>query len=163
MIRSLAWLTVLWVALWGEVSPGNVLAGVAVAGVLEVAFPSGARVNHKIKVVPALGFGLFMLRAVVTSSMRVIVAVLRPTPERTEVHMVDVPLTSASLSVVSVTVNTISLTPGTLTIDHDKESNVITVHVIGRVDEDHFRGQMIEHERRVLTFLVPTLVKGERA
>jgi multicomponent Na+:H+ antiporter subunit E len=163
MIRSLACLTVLWVALWGDVSPGNVLAGLALAVALEVAFPSGARVNHKIKVLPAIAFGLFMLRAVVTSSLRVIVAILRPTPERAEVHIVDVPLTSTSPSVVSVTVNTISLTPGTLTIDHHADSNVITVHVLGRVDEDRFREQMLEHERHVLSFLVPTQPKGRGA
>ncbi|MGA0863189.1 MAG: Na+/H+ antiporter subunit E [Ilumatobacteraceae bacterium] len=163
MIRSLAWLTVLWVALWGDVSPGSVMAGIALAVALEVAFPSGAPVAHKVKVLPAVAFGFFMLRAVVTSSLRVMVAVLRPTPERAEVHLVDVPLTSTSPSVVSVTVNTISLTPGTLTIDHHLDSNVITVHVLGRVDEDRFREQMLEHERRVLSFLAPTTPNGGRA
>jgi multicomponent Na+:H+ antiporter subunit E len=163
VIRSLAWLTVLWVALWGELSPGNVLAGVALAGLLEAAFPSGSRRNHKIKVLPSIAFGIFMLRAVVTSSLRVIVAVLRPTPERTEVHLVDVSLASDSPSVVSVTVNTISLTPGTLIVDHQIDSNVITVHVLGHIDEDRFRESMLEHERRIARFLIPVPTKGEQA
>ena len=155
MIQSLVWLTVLWVALWGEPSPGNVAAGLAIAFVLELAFPTGARIRHRIKTIPAVSFGLHMLWSIVTSSVRVIVAVLRPTPARVAVNMIDVDLESSSPSVVAVTVNTISLTPGTLTIDHDDDGHVITVHVLGEVDEATFRRQVLEHERRVAAFLVP--------
>lgn len=155
MMQSLVWLTILWVALWGEPSPGNIAAGLAIAVVLEMVFPTGARLRHRIKPIPALSFGLYMMWGIVASSLRVIVAVLRPTPERVSVTMIDVPLVSTSQSVVSVTVNTISLTPGTLTIDHDNDSNVITVHVLGDVDEASFRAQMLDHERRVSAFLVP--------
>ena len=39
----LLWLAGLWVALWGEVSPGNIVGGLAVAiGVLAVARPVGS-------------------------------------------------------------------------------------------------------------------------
>lgn len=162
MIRSLIWLTALWVALWGEVSVGNVAAGLAIAAVVEVAFPSGARVVHTVKVVPALSFTLFVLWSVVTSSVRVMAAVLRPTPARTEVHMVDVALASSSPSIISITTNTISLTPGTLTIDHDPVTNVITVHVLGRIDEDEFRREVLAHEQRVVRFLVPKSARGEK-
>lgn len=155
MIQSLLWLTVLWVALWGEPSPGNIAAGLAIAFVLELAFPTGARTRHRIKTIPAISFGLYMLWSIVISSARVIVAVLRPTPSRVAVSMIDVDLESSSPSVVAVTVNTISLTPGTLTIDHDDDGHVITVHVLGEVDEGAFRRQVLEHERRVAAFLVP--------
>lgn len=155
MIQSLVWLTLLWVALWGEPSPGNIAAGLAIALILELAFPTGARTQHRIKTIPAISFGFYMLWGIVTSSVRVIAAVLRPTPTRVAVHMIDVPLVSSSPSVVAVTVNTISLTPGTLTIDHDDETNVITVHVLGEVDEARFREEMRQHERRVSAFLVP--------
>lgn len=164
MIQSLVWLTILWVALWGEPSPGNIVAGLAVALVLEVVFPTGARTRNRIRPIAAVSFGLYMMWGIVASSARVIVAVLRPTPERVSVSMIDVPLVSTSPSVVSVTVNTISLTPGTLTIDHDNDTNVITVHVLGDVDEAEFRAQMLDHERRVSAFLVPrTSTTGEGA
>ena len=154
-MTSLVWLTVLWVALWGEVSPGNIAAGLVLAVVLELTFPTGARIRNRIRIVHGVAFGLHMLWSIVVSSLRVIVAVLRPTPERVAVNMIDVRLNSTSPSVVSVTINTISLTPGTLTIDHDRDSNVITVHVLGAVDEEEFRAQMLDHERRVSAFLVP--------
>ena len=155
MITSLVWLTVLWVALWGEVSPGTIVAGLALALVLELAFPTGAQIRNRVRIVAGLRFGLLMLWSIVVSSLRVMVAVLRPTPERVAVNMVDIRLASTSPSVLSVTINTISLTPGTLTVDHDRDTNVITVHVLGEVDEAEFRAQMLDHERRVSAFLVP--------
>lgn len=165
MIQSLVWLTALWVALWGEPSPGNIAAGLAIAAVLEIAFPTGARTRHRIKPIPAISFGLHMFGSIVSSSVRVIVAVLRPTPARVAVSMIDVDLESSSPSVVAVTVNTISLTPGTLTIDHDDDGHVITVHVLGDVDEATFRQQVLDHERRVAAFLVPRVpsAKGDRS
>lgn len=154
----------MWVALWGEVSPGTVAAGLALAFALELAFPTGARIRNRVRIVPGLAFGIHMLWSIVVSSLRVVVAVLRPTPERVAVNMIDVRLTSTSPSVLSVTINTISLTPGTLTIDHDRDANMITVHVLGDVDEEEFRAQILDHERRVSAFLVAhtTHTGGER-
>lgn len=164
MTRSFAGLTLLWIALWGEVSSGTVAAGLALAFALELAFPTGARIRNRIRMAPGLAFGLHMLWSIVVSSLRVMAAVLRPTPERIAVKMIDVGLTSMSPSVVSITINTISLTPGTLTVDHDRDTNVITVHVLGDVDEEEFRAQMLDHERRVSAFLVArtTYNGGER-
>lgn len=161
MMSPALWLAALWVALWGDVSLGTVLAGIAIAFALEIGFPTGAAQRHHVRPVAAVAFGAHMLWSIVTASLRVIVAVLRPTPERTAVSIIDVPLVSMSATVAAVTVNTISLTPGTLTIDHDQDSRVITVHVLGTVDEDDFKKAMLAHEQRVARFLIP-IEKGPK-
>lgn len=148
-----------WVFLWGDVSVGNLAAGIVIAIAVELAFPRGAPVRHRIRPVAASVFGAHMTWNIVVASLRVMAAVLRPTEANRRVSMIDVALTSSSPSVRSVTVNTISLTPGTLTIDLDPESHVITVHVLGQVDEEEFRRMITAHEQRIEKWLVPVARK----
>lgn len=150
-----------WVFLWGDISLGNLAAGMVIAVAVELAFPSGAPVRHRIRPVAATGFVAHMAWSIVVASMRVMFAVLRPTEANRSVKMIDVPLTSSSPSVRSVTVNTISLTPGTLTVDLEPESHVITVHVLGEVDEEEFRRTVTAHEQRIEKWLVPVTRKGK--
>jgi len=111
-----AWLTLVWVLLWGEPSLGNVLAGLLLATLLVVCFPPGPDRDGGVHPLAVLRFGVWFAKALVVSTASVAMAVLRPRL-RLEEGIVAVPLRATSPIVVTFVANAISLTPGTLTVD----------------------------------------------
>lgn len=150
MIVRVAVLLTVWVALWGEVSVANVVTGLVTGAVMAVLFPSRPEQVHRLRPLGALRFAGFMVVNLITSSWRVVLAVLFPTPERVATAVLPVRLTSASRLVASIVANSITLTPGTLTVDHDPDTSTLRVHVLGRVDPDAFAAEILDLERRVL-------------
>jgi multicomponent Na+:H+ antiporter subunit E len=138
MIRRILALTLVWVALWGDPSPANFLWGAIIAVILSVVFPerrvSGARF-HPLAVARLTGYMFFSL---VTSTWSVVLAVVRPTPDRIEHGVLTVPLATRSTLVAAVVSNSITLTPGTMTLSCDPDTFVLSVHVLGRVDPPTF-------------------------
>ena len=115
----LLWLAGLWVALWGEVSPGNIVGGLAVAiGVLAVARPVGVTglEGTFFRPLAALHYLLYFLRELVKSSLVVAWEIITP---RSQINraIIAVPMHTTSAGVVTLLANSITLTPGTLTID----------------------------------------------
>ncbi|MDQ2678949.1 MAG: Na+/H+ antiporter subunit E [Actinomycetota bacterium] len=120
-----AWLTVVWVLLWGGLTVGNVLAGLLLATLLTTAFPLGPDRDTGVHPVALLRFGAHFAVALVQSTAAVARSVLRPL-SRLEEGIVAVPLHVRSPVVVSFVANAISLTPGTLTVDIRPRSYGIT-------------------------------------
>ena len=148
-------LAVLWVLLFGEVSVGNVVAGVVVGAVIVRTFPHRpSAVRHRIA-----PWGLVRLLArlvvdLVVSSTQVAVAVVRPSPARLRTAVVRVPLTSGSDLVHTIVADLITLTPGTLTLDVRHDPERCFVHALG-ADPDAIRASVQDLERRVLRAVVP--------
>lgn len=148
-------LAVLWVLLFGEVSVGNVVAGLVVGAALVVAFPHRTTaVRHRIS-----PWGLVRLLGrlavdLVRSSTQVAIAVLRPTPARLRTAVVRVPLTTRSDLVQTIVADCITLTPGTLTLDVRHDPERCFVHALG-ADPDEIRRSVQELERRVLRAVIP--------
>lgn len=115
-LLMMAWLTFVWVLLWGELTPGNVAAGLLFGIVLTTVFPLGPDRRTGVHPVALLRFGVHFAVALVQSTLSVALSVLRP-PSRLEEGIVGVPLHVRSPVVVSFVANAISLTPGTLTVD----------------------------------------------
>lgn len=124
----MAWLTVLWVLLWGQVTFANVLGGVAVAaGVVLFARLDSAslRPTHfrpwwALRYVATLGWQLFV------SNIRLAYEILTP-GDGTHTGIIAVPIRGGSDAVVNLVANSITLTPGTMTIDvkrHDVDNGV---------------------------------------
>ncbi len=111
-----AWLTFVWVMLWGDVSVGNVLAGLVLGTLLVVAFPPHGTRGSGVHPVAVIRFGAYFLWLLVVATATVVATVLRPRL-RLEQGIVAVPMRAASPVVVSFVANAISLTPGTLTVD----------------------------------------------
>ncbi len=143
-------LVVVWVLLWGEISVANIASGVLAAAVIGVAFPVHARGGHRLHPLAALRLGGYVLVNLVTSSIAVVLAVLRPTPERVHAEVVELELTSRSPLVAALVSNCITLTPGTMTVEADPATSVLRVHVLGRVDHEEFRDRVRALERRVV-------------
>jgi multicomponent Na+:H+ antiporter subunit E len=157
IVRAAVLLTI-WVALQGELTLGNVLGGAIVVAAIEVLFPPHRRTSHRAHPWGAARFAARLLADLVKSSWTVVVAVLRPTADRVHTEVVAVPLTTSSRLVASIVANSITLTPGTMTVDiaSGADGYVLSVHVLGRIDHDEFVASIAALERRVLAAAEPT-------
>jgi multicomponent Na+:H+ antiporter subunit E len=154
--RSVA-LMIVWLALWGEVTPGNVLTGVAMCALLWWLFPPNPA-QHRVSPIGLASFVVFVLWSLVTSSITVFLAVVLRTPERIATAVITVPLTSTSPLVATLVANAISVTPGTLTLDIRCAPGMpseLDVHVLGSTDPESFRSSILDLERRVLAAFRP--------
>ena len=146
--RSMA-LLLLWIALWGEVSVANVLSGVLVVAIVSWLFAHDRPRRYVMRPVPALRLLLHVLVSLVGSSVRVVFAVLFPTRERIATSVQSVALQQGSVLVGAVVANAITLTPGTMSLDLDESTLVLSVHVLGLVDPDEFRRDVLQLENLV--------------
>lgn len=152
----LLWLTALWVALWGDLSIGNVVGGLGVAaGVLAVARPTGVTGLERtyFRPVAAVHYGVYFLVQLVKSNLIVAWEILTP---RTHLNrtIIRVPMHSRSAGVVTLVANSITLTPGTLTVDVYEEQaedgsvrRDLFVHVLQLGDVPSVQRDMYELER----------------
>ncbi len=150
-----AWLLVVWVALWADVSVANVASGAVVAIVLLVAFPSrrepelaGPRPLATARLV-----GYFVWKLVEASA---VVAWEVVTPRnRIREGVVAVRLRNDIDGVTTIVANAISLVPGTLTLDVETNPTVLYVHVLHLRDEEAVRREVAELEALVLRAFGP--------
>lgn len=154
MILRLGALTLLWVALYGEASIGNVVGGLFVATLLVVLFPSSRTSVKRIRPVGAVALAWYVFVNLVVSTWTVAVAVLLPRPDRVEASVREVRVSTRSATAMTVMGNLITLTPGTMTVDVDPVEGILKVHVLGRIDDESFRESMLALERKVLDALV---------
>ncbi len=133
-LAVLAWTTLVWVALWGEASPANLLGGVAVGAVLQALFPvprspGGGRLR------PLAFAGLLVELAwrLVKANLVIARAAVSPAHRLCE-GVVAVPIVAASDTLVTFVANAISLTPGSLVLEaRSGDPTLLFVHVLGRV------------------------------
>lgn len=152
----LLWLASLWVALWGELSVGNVVGGLVVAaGVLAVARPTGVTGLERTYFRPlaAVHYGLYFLVQLVKSNLIVAWEIMTP---RTHLNraIIRVPMHSRSAGVVTLVANSITLTPGTLTVDVHEEPGEdgtvrrdLFIHVLQLGEVPAVRREMYKLER----------------
>lgn len=152
----LLWLAALWVALWGEVSWGNVVSGLAVAvGVLAVARPTGVTglERYYLRPIAAARYAGYFLVQLVKSNLIVAWEIVTP---GTRVHraIIRVPLHTTSAGVATLVANSITLTPGTVTIDVDEHIDAdgaatytLFVHVLLLDDVASVRRDVLQLER----------------
>ncbi|MUL42971.1 Na+/H+ antiporter subunit E [Streptomonospora sp. PA3] len=122
------WLTVMWAILWGDASPGTLLAGAAVAGGCYAA----ARLPHlpvrlRFRPVHALLLCAHIAVEMVGSSLRVAFHALWR-PGRMRGAIVSVPLRTDSDLLLAMVIGGLSLITGSLVIELNREEGVIYVH-----------------------------------
>lgn len=124
------WLAVVWVGLWGSVTPANVLGGLAVGASLVLLLPlTQVPRQGVVRPLALLRFLGFFAVDLVRANLRVVGQVLRP---RIQVRqaVVAVPVRGASDRLLTLLANAISLTPGTLTLEVDRPRSTLYVHVL---------------------------------
>lgn len=154
---AVLWLTLVWLAMWGEVSPLLVVGGVLVAVVVCVAFPlppidiaSGLRPVALARLVARF------LVDVVRASIQVSGVVLRRRPVRNAVVAVD--LESSSDFVMTLVAAMLSLIPGSVVVEARRSTHTLYLHVLDVPDEEsaeEFRRDALQLEQRVLRALPP--------
>ena len=154
----IAWLAVVWVALWGDLSWANVLAGIALGIVVSIVFPlphvdEGSRVRPVALLVGVLRTAV----DIVVASVQVAWLAVRPGPPPRS-SMVAVPLHTTSDLYLALVAEIMSLIPGSLLVEVRRETGTLYVHALDVVtDEDveRFRRRMTDLELRVLRALAP--------
>lgn len=153
-----AWLVVMWILLWGELTAANLVAGLVVAVALVLAFPPTASGDAPMTLRPwaAAAFLLWFLGALITTNIAVAREVVLPSSRsRIRTAVVACPLRTRSDRLATIIANAISLTPGTLTVDARGCPAVLYVHVLSYTDRDDVRRQVAALERRVVSAFGP--------
>jgi multisubunit Na+/H+ antiporter MnhE subunit len=141
-------LFVLWIAMMGELSVANSLSGVVVIALVNWLFVHDHS-RYVLRPWGAARLAISVLKSLVTSSWQVVLAVLLPNAQRTATSVQDVQLKHGSAFIGSIVANAITLTPGTLSLDLQEEDLVLSVHVLGEVDEARFRANVLALEDMV--------------
>ncbi|MFC4561163.1 Na+/H+ antiporter subunit E [Nocardiopsis mangrovi] len=127
-LPTVIWLTLMWVILWGDPSPGTVIAGAAVGSMCyAVAKLPHIPVRLGFHPVYALKLAGFFLTELFVSSTRVAVHVLWR-PRRMRGAIVAVPLRTDSDFLVAAVSAGLSLITGSLVIELNRDQGMVYVH-----------------------------------
>ena len=156
----LIWLTSLWVALWADLTVGNVLGGLIVAlAVVGVARPTGVTGLERTNLRPisALVYAAYFLWQLLKANFVVAWEIITPRLKLNRA-IIAVPMHTTSAGVVTLIANSVTLTPGTLTIyvaeefssDGDIVERTLFVHVLHFIDVESVRRDVLQLERRAI-------------
>ena len=168
----LVWLVLVWNLLWGTWSWANLISGILVALVVTLLLPlppvvGGARVRP----VALLSFLGHFLADLVSSGALVVWQTVRPRGiDRSAI--ITVQLRTDSDLLLTVLTESLTLVPGSMVIDMDRERRTIALHILHVEDESDVERQrasvLAEEERVVRAFGSPDeiaaldLAPGER-
>ncbi|MEV4726321.1 Na+/H+ antiporter subunit E [Micromonospora humida] len=127
---ALGWLVLVWNLLWGNFSPANLLAGLLVGGAVLVFFPLppvsfGGRLRLRALLRLA---GVFVVE-LVSASIHVAAIAVRP-GFRPRGAIIGVRLRVRTDLNLALTAELLSLVPGTLIVEVDRDAGVLYVHVL---------------------------------
>lgn len=150
MPGTFAFLVFAWVAVTGEMSVGNLLEGVILAGLLVLLLRVPLRRRFRLEKVPkALGLLLYFLKEILLSNAAVARSLLSPVSSLSP-GIVAVPLDVKSDAGITVLANLITVTPGSLCIDVSPDRRTLYIHALHVEDPDAFRREVKEgFEKRV--------------
>ncbi|SDY43255.1 multicomponent Na+:H+ antiporter subunit E [Modestobacter sp. DSM 44400] len=149
----LAWLVLVWILLWGTWSWANLISGLTVALAVTALLPlppvtGGARLRP----LPLVRFVGHFLADLVVSSAQVAWETVRPDRNRRGA-IVAVQLRTDSDLLLTVISETLTLVPGSLVIELDREQQTIALHLLSvrdRADVDRQKAAVLAIEDRVV-------------
>jgi multicomponent Na+:H+ antiporter subunit E len=155
-VVEIAWLTLVWVLLWGSFTPLTIVGGVvvAVAVIASFRFPPAAA-HLPARPLRLLGLAAYLAYDMVASGVEVSWQTLRY-GRAARGAVIVVPLLSSSDRVVAVIANALSLSPGAMALQIDHEHGLWFVYELGPRDQagvERSRRRAMDIQRRVLAAL----------
>lgn len=153
----LAWLLLVWLALWGDVTPLLVVGGVLVAVLVSLVLPlPPIDLGSRVRPLPLLLLVARFAVDVVRASIQVARVVLARRHVTNAVIAVD--LETQSDFVTTLVASMLSLVPGSVVVEARRSTHTLYLHVLDVPDEaavEAFRRTALELEQRVLRALPP--------
>ena len=129
-IPLLVWLVLVWILLWGTWSWANLLSGLAIALVVMLLLPlPPVAGGPRVRPLPLVRFVGHFLVDLAVSGAQVAWRALGPSGVE-QGAIVRVQLRVDSDLLLTVVAETISLVPGSLVLDLDREHRLISVHLL---------------------------------
>ena len=149
-LSLLAWLTLVWLLLWGFQDPGTVLAGLAVAIGVTVLLPlPRVPVEGRLHPLSTIRLGVTLAWYMVRSSLEVAWLSVRPAPAP-HAEVMRAPLRLRSDFLLVLAVNSLNLMPGGIVVRIDPVHREVHVHVLDAGSpraRDSFHRQVATIER----------------
>lgn len=159
------WLTALWIVLWRSTTPATIVTGIALSVALTWLVRrshTDRREQHRVRPLALLRYLVHMVVALVKSNVQLAWEVLTPT-DYTKPGLLEVRLPPSSELVLTVIANSITLTPGTMTLGLRAETSTLVIHVLHLRDVDEARAEIEELHRLVSAALVQASRPDQRA
>ena len=126
----LAWLVIVWGALWQDFSPGNLVFGLILALVVtRFLYLPPVELSGRFNVLYAVRFAFVFVAQLVAASLQLLWLAVTAGPSATSA-VVAVPLRSHADLMVTATGHVVSLIPGSLIVDVDRANATLYVHGI---------------------------------
>jgi multicomponent Na+:H+ antiporter subunit E len=149
----LAWLVLVWILLWGTWSWANVLSGVTVALVVMLVLPLPPVVGGtRVRPLPLLLYIGHFLVDLVVSGAQVAWRAIGPGGVQ-QGAIVRVQLRADSDLLLTVVAETLSLVPGSLVLDLDRDARLIAVHLLhvdDLADVEQQKADVLATEERIV-------------
>ncbi len=153
----------MWVALWGDLALGTVVAGL-LAGLLVVAtvpVPASDR-QLTIRPVAALAFVATFAGMLIASTWSVVRLVLSSRAGDAHGVLIAYEIAPEAYAVRTLIAHSVSLTPGTLTVDVQPDGRTLQVHVMDADAVPAARRSISALESRAARAFAPTLPPSDR-
>lgn len=132
LIRIL-WLTIIWLALWSDISIANTLSGIVVAVLIVALFDTWHDGHVIVRPIHVARFTAYFLYQLTVSSLVVAWTVVNPR-DRIRSGIIAVPLLGCTDAVATLVADAVSLTPGTLTLEVRREPLTLYIHALDTRD-----------------------------
>ncbi|WP_130399685.1 Na+/H+ antiporter subunit E [Micromonospora violae] len=150
---ALGWLVVVWTLLWGDITWANLVGGLLVGGAVLVFFPLPAvSFGGRLRPRALLAFAGRFVIELVNASLHIAWIAVQP-GYRPRGAIIAVRLRIATDLNLALTAEAVSLVPGTLILEIDRDSGTLYLHVLDthdRADLDVAREHALAVERRIV-------------
>ncbi|MDX1588074.1 MAG: Na+/H+ antiporter subunit E [Oleiphilaceae bacterium] len=147
-------LALIWVALTGSFSVGNMLLGFffsyGVLSLMQNAVPGLKGYSQRLP--RLIRFAVFFLKELVVANLKVAYDVATPVWYM-KPGVVGMPLAAKTDLEITLVANFISLTPGTLSLDVSDDRETLYIHAMFADDEEDLMTSLKELERRILAII----------
>lgn len=134
-------LVAIWLILWSDWSAANLISGVLIAAFIVAVFDTWKDGTIAVRPIRAVRFAGYFLFKLVQSTVTMTRTILDPR-ERTRSGIIAVPIGDWPDAVITLIADSISLTPGTLSLEVTRNPPTLFVHALDVRDAGQVRDEV---------------------